>query len=89
MVTLSWTIGQYLKNKGQPVATPMLGEIKVRKEKEGFHNRLAHAFWKMSFQLGFWPLSGFSDSQQLEFRHSSVLTAREKVRLEADLNGLF
>jgi hypothetical protein len=53
MVTLSWTIGQYLKNKGQPVATPMLGEIKVREEKEGFHNRLASAVWKMCFQLGF------------------------------------
>jgi hypothetical protein len=89
MVTLSRTIGQYLKNKEQPIATPALGEIKVRKEKEGFHNRLAHALWKMSFQLGFWPLSGFSDSQQLEFRHSNALTPREKARLEADLKGLF
>ena len=66
MVTLSRTIGQYLKNKEQPITTPALGEIKVRKEKEGFHNRLLSALWKMSFQLGFWPLSGFSDSQQLE-----------------------
>jgi hypothetical protein len=81
MVTLSQT-------KGQPIATPVLGEIKARKEKEGFHNRLAYALWKMSFQLGFWPAPGFSDSQQLEFRHSSVLTAREKVHLDADLKGL-
>ena len=65
MVTLSRTIGQYLKNKEQPIATPMLGEIKARR-REGFHNRLLSALWKMSFQLGFWPLSGFSDSQQLE-----------------------
>jgi hypothetical protein len=79
MVTLSRTVGQYLKNKKQPIAIPAL---------EGFHNRLASAVWKMSFQLGFWSLPGFSDSQQLEFRHSSVLTAREKTRLEADLKGL-
>jgi hypothetical protein len=65
MVTLSRTISQYLKNKEQPIATPMLGEIKARR-REGFHNRLLSALWKMSFQLGFWPLSGFSDSQQLE-----------------------
>jgi hypothetical protein len=87
MVTLSRTIGQHLKKKGQPIATPMLGEIKARR-REGFHNRLASAVWKMSFQLGFWSPSGFSESQQLEFRHSSVLTAREKVRLEADLKAL-
>jgi hypothetical protein len=82
MVTLSRT-------KGQPIATPALGEIKVRKKKEGFHNRLAHALWKMSFQLGFWPPPGFSDSRQLEFRHANALTPREKARLEADLKGLF
>jgi hypothetical protein len=80
MVTLSQT-------KGQPIATPVLGEIKARR-REGFHNRLVSAVWKMSFQLGFWSPSGFADSQQLQFRHSSVLTAREKVRLEADLKGL-
>jgi hypothetical protein len=80
MVTLSQT-------KGQPIATPVLGEIKARR-REGFHNRLVNAVWKMSFQLGFWSPSGFADSQQLQFRHSSVLTAREKVRLEADLKGL-
>jgi hypothetical protein len=81
MVTLSQT-------KGQPiVATPVLGEIKARR-REGFHNRLVSAVWKMSFHLGFWSPSGFSDSQQLQFQHSSVLTAREKVRLEADLKGL-
>jgi hypothetical protein len=39
MVTLTRTLGQYLKNKGQPIATPMLGEIKARR-REGFHNRL-------------------------------------------------
>ncbi len=87
MVTLTRTISQYLKNKGQPIATPALGEIKTRR-KEGFRNRLASVLWKGSFQLGFWSPSGFSDSQQLEFRHSNVLTAREKVRLEADLKGL-
>ena len=87
MVTLTRTIGQYLKNKGQPVASPMLGEIKARR-REGFHNRPASAAWKMSFQLGFWSPSGFADSQQLQFQHSSALTAREKVRLEADLKGL-
>jgi hypothetical protein len=87
MVTLTRTIGQYLKNKGQPVASPMLGEIKARR-REGFHNRLLSAVWKMSFQLGFWSPSGFADSQQLQFQHSSALTAREKVRLEADLKGL-
>ena len=80
MVTLSQT-------KGQPIATPVLGEIKARM-REGFHNRLASAVWKMSFQLGFWSPSGFADSQQLQFRHPSVLTAREKARLEADLKGL-
>jgi hypothetical protein len=45
MVTLSQT-------KGQPIATPVLGEIKARR-REGFHNRLVSAVWKMSFQLGF------------------------------------
>jgi hypothetical protein len=87
MVTLTRTIDQYLKNKGQPIATPTLGEIKTRR-KEGFRNRLASALWKGSFQLGFWSPSGLAHSQQLEFRHSNVLTAREKVRLEADLKGL-
>jgi hypothetical protein len=80
MVTLSQT-------KEQPIATPVLGEIKARR-REGFHNRLASMVWKMSFQLGFWSSSGFADSQQLQFQHSSALTAREKVRLEADLKGL-
>jgi hypothetical protein len=87
MVTLTRTIGQYLKNKGQPIATPALGGIKTR-SKEGFHNRLASALWKGSFQLGFWSPSGLSDSQQPEFRYSSFLTGREKARLEADLKGL-
>jgi hypothetical protein len=87
MVTLTRTISQYLKNKGQPIATPALGEIKTRR-KEGFRNRLASAVWKMSFQLSFWSPSGLADFQQLEFRHSNVLTAREEVRLEADLKGL-
>jgi hypothetical protein len=87
MVTLTRTLGQYLKNKGQPIATPMLEEIKARR-REDLHNRLASIVWKMSFQLGFWSPSGFSDSQQLEFRHSNVLTARGKFRLEADLKGL-
>jgi hypothetical protein len=87
MITLTQTIRQYLKTKGQPIATPVLGEIKARR-REGFHNRLVSAVWKMSFQLGFWSPSGFAESQQLQFRHSSVLTAREKVRLEADLKGL-
>jgi hypothetical protein len=82
MVTLTWTIGQYLKNKGQPITTPALGEIKTRR-KGGFRNRLASALWKGSFQLGFWSPSGLA-----HFRHSNVLTAREKVRLEADLKGL-
>ena len=87
MVTLTRTLSQYLKNKGHPIATPLLGEIKARR-REGFHNRLLSAVWKMSFQLGFWSPSGFADSQQLQFQHSSALTAREKVRLEADLKGL-
>jgi hypothetical protein len=87
MVTLTRTIGQYLKNKGQPIATPALGEIKIRR-KEGFRNRLVSALWKGSFQLGFWSPSGLAHFQQLEFRHSNVLTTREKVRLEADLKGL-
>jgi hypothetical protein len=87
MVTLTRTISQYLKNKEQPIATPALREIKTRR-KEGFRNRLASAVWKMSFQLGFWSPSGLAHFQQLEFRHSNVLTAREKVRLEADLKGL-
>jgi hypothetical protein len=87
MVTLTRTIGQYLKNRGQPIATPTLREIKTRR-KEGFRNRLASALWKGSFQLGFWSPSGFAHFQLLEFRHSNVLTAREKVRLEADLKGL-
>ncbi len=80
MVTLSRT-------KGQPIATPVLGEIQARR-REGFHNRLASALWKMSFQLGFWSPSGLAHFQQLEVRHSNGLTAREKVRLEADLKGL-
>jgi hypothetical protein len=87
MVTLTRTIDQYLKNKRQPIATPTLGEIKTRR-KAGFRNRLASTLWKGSFQLGFWSPSGLAHFQQLEFRHSSVLTAREKVRLEADLKGL-
>ena len=87
MVTLTRTIGQYLRNKGQPIATPALGEIETRR-KEGFRNRLASALWKGSFQLRFWSPSGLAHFQQLEFRHSNVLTAREKVRLEADLKGL-
>jgi hypothetical protein len=62
-------------------------KIKTRR-KEGFRNRLASALWKGSFQLGFWSPSGLAHFQQLEFRHSNVLTAREKVRLEADLKGL-
>jgi hypothetical protein len=87
MVSLSRTIGRYSKDKVQPIATPVLGEIKARR-REGFHNRLLSAVWKMSFQLGFWSPSGFADSQQPQLQHSSVLTAREKVRLEADLKGL-
>jgi hypothetical protein len=87
MVTLTRAIGQYLKNRGQPIATPALGEIKTRR-KGGFRNRLASILWKGSFQLGFWSPSALAPFQQLELRHSNVLTAREKVRLEADLKGL-
>ena len=87
MVTLTRTIGQYLKKRGQPIATPALEEIKTRR-KEGFRNRLASTLWKRSFQLGFWSPSDLAHFQQLELRHSNVLTAREKVRLEADLKGL-
>jgi hypothetical protein len=87
MVTLTRTIHQYLKNKGQPIATPALGGINTNR-KEGFLNRLASALWKGSFQLGFWSPSGLSDSEQPEFRHSSVLTAREKAHIEANLRGL-
>jgi hypothetical protein len=50
MVTLTRTLGQYLKNKGQPIATPMLGEIKARR-REGFHNRLASVIWKEKVRL--------------------------------------
>jgi hypothetical protein len=87
MVTLTQTISQYLKDKGQPIATPAPGEIEARR-KAGFHNRLARALWRGSFHPGIWSPSGLADSQQLEFQHSSVLTTREKVRLEADLKGL-
>ena len=87
MVTLTQIISQYLKDKGQPIATPTPGEIEARR-KAGFHNWLACALWRGAFQLGFWSPSGLADSQQLEFRYSSVLTTREKARLEADLKGL-
>jgi hypothetical protein len=50
MVTLTRALGQYLKNKGQPIATPMLGEIKARR-REGFHNRLASVIWKEKVRL--------------------------------------
>jgi hypothetical protein len=37
MVTLTQIISQYLKDKGQPIATPAPGEIEARR-KAGFHN---------------------------------------------------
>jgi hypothetical protein len=88
MVTLTRTIGQYLKNKGQSTAIPAVPETKAQNVEEGLLGRAGHAFWRIALQWGIAPLPALSDCRQLEFLYSSTLTPKEKVRLEADLKGL-
>jgi hypothetical protein len=87
MATQTKTVKQYLKNKRQTIAVPTVAETKTRRM-EGLFDRMEHALWRISFLGGFSSPISSSGVQQLEFRYSSTLTPKEKVRLEADLMGL-
>ena len=76
------TVEQYLAHEGWPVAAETVAQPAERKA--SFFSRMADALWRAYFLTP----TGLFIPCDLPFRHSNILSHREKARLEADLMGL-
>jgi hypothetical protein len=77
------TIEQYLKNEKWPIAAKP--EEQLEAGTASFLNRVKDMLWRMTFGISF---SGFFLPLEPAFRHSKVLSLKEKTELEAPLMGL-